>query len=141
MPDLPEEAGFVAELAEAFRARRRAIKHRGAKLDWTRSSESVANAQPPVARLDVDCDYGRPQSKLRIIVWDDRWMWVDARCGSKKGWVWAVTLEGRFLAAKGAKPLVALLEQTLDAIGSANNIEAAIAALWSPHLAQGPREI
>jgi hypothetical protein len=141
MPDAPEQPSFVADLAEELLARRRVLKHRGAKLAWKQSSESLAEGQPPVARLDVDCNYGPPRTKLRIIVWNDRWTWVDARRGSKKGWVWTVTLEGRFLAAKGTKTLVVLLEQTLDAIGSAENIETAIAALWSPHLAKGPREI
>ena len=74
-------------------------------------------ASPEIGRTDVSIRYrvhGASVS-LRLAVWDDRWVWVDARRSSKSGWVWESTTEGRFVSAGGARDLVAHAEETLSA--------------------------
>jgi hypothetical protein len=92
--------------------------------------------------MDINLSYGGPAAKvmLRVMIWDDRSVWVDVRRSSKKGWVWAVTAQGRFVGSRGAEDLVADIEATLG-FPHAPDPSGDIAKIWKAHLASGPAQV
>jgi hypothetical protein len=138
-----DDNDFVSEFAFALHKRAKAIKHRGVKIESQRVKEIKNGVESPIARLDVKLTYRIEQRvTLTVAVWPDRWIWVDARRSSKRGWLWASTLEGRFLARAGAPDLVRHIEATLDAShGPHDHVPHKIAAVWAGSLAHGPREL
>jgi hypothetical protein len=81
-----------------------------------------------------------PKSKtIRMKVWSDRWVWVDARESSKTGWQWKFSAEGRFPGNARWEDLVYSLEETGAVLSDSEkeNIE----KIWSRILAKGPRSV
>ena len=79
--------------------------------------------------------------QLRVQVWGDRWVWVDASRYSKSGWVWEFTSEGRFVSPNGARSLVEHAEAMIIASHKkpAAEVPQAMHDIWSKSLAVGPR--
>jgi hypothetical protein len=135
---------FTVDVIESLKKRSRAIRHRGATVEWCRVQEIEEGRHRDIGRVDIDVAYRVRSARVsfRLIVWGDRQIWVDVRRASKVGWVWAVTLEGRFVSANGARDLVERIEQTLSASwGDAEEIPSMIGAVWSKSLAKGPRAL
>ena len=135
---------FPEEVAAAVQKRARAIRYRGAKVELARVKEVLAGTAEEQRRLDIDISY-RVASLMvlcRLIVWNDRWVWVDVRRRSKQGWLWAATVEGRFIAAEGAREIVQNIERTIDVASSApETVVHEVERIWKPCLAQGPKLI
>jgi hypothetical protein len=132
------EGDFSQEVIEAFRRRNRAISRRGATVECTPVKEIEDGIESLIGRTDVSIKYrGRGERiSIRLIVWGDRWVWIDARRSSKSGWVWESTNEGRFISEGGARDLVTYAEATLSAAHlPAADVARAIAAIWSKSLA------
>jgi hypothetical protein len=95
-------------------------------------------------RLDIDVSYriSAAPVRVRLIVWSDRWLWIDARRSASEGWAWEVTMDGRFLSAERARALIQLLEDTISATrANDGSVPAALERIWKPHLALGPRRL
>jgi hypothetical protein len=75
---------------------------------------------------------------VRLAVWSDRWIWLDARRRGKRGWAWFTTLEGRYIGKNGPDGLVRQLEQIFTA-GLDDDPVRRIGQIWNPILAKGPR--
>jgi hypothetical protein len=93
-----------------------------------------------VADLEIAVKMGAVS--VRVLLWADRWVWVDARqygTRRKGGWVWSKTLEGRFVASGGAGVLVATLEASMSLYAAQPATE--IARIWERHLAVGPQRL
>jgi hypothetical protein len=137
-----ERVDFSAALLEAFRKRSKALSRRGATVECIPVKEIVDGRESELGRTDVTIRYRGPHAQLRVHAWGDRWVWVDARRGSKAGWVWEYTGEGRFISPSGAPGLVQLVEQTMDCAHlAASDVSRAMAAIWSKCLAVGPRRV
>jgi hypothetical protein len=140
---LPDPS-FVDNVQAAFVRRRKPIKHHGVSIEWKAAIEAGNDREAQMARIDVDLSYraGGQRILLRLIAWDDRWIWLDARRSTKRGWAWSCTVEGRFFAAVGARELVARLERTIVVTyGSSAEVPALMRRLWRDCLATGPRLI
>jgi hypothetical protein len=76
---------------------------------------------------------------LRLHVWPDHWIWVDARHSVRGGWRWEFTTEGRFLPAPGPRALCVRIEQMLRAAHlTAARVPDAMRHIWEHTLASGP---
>lgn len=143
--DVSHKTGdFSCAIQEALRKRRRALSRRGASVSWTCVKEIVNGRETEKGRTDVTIDYrvnGLPVT-LRMNVWADRWVWIDARCSTKQGWLWEFTDEGRFISKNGARALVQCAEKTIDAsFLPARDAPSVISKVWSTCLASGPRPL
>jgi hypothetical protein len=111
-------------------------------IEATPVKEIADGKESARGRVDVDIGFRVDGARifLRIHIWDDRWVWIDARRSSKSGWVWEFTREGRFTSPAGARGVVANAEATMDAAFlSADQVPNAMSAIWSKSLATGPR--
>jgi hypothetical protein len=139
-----ERADFSVALLEAFRKRSRALSRLPATVECIPVREIVDGQESELGRTDLTIKYRAKGTRvqLRVHAWGDRWIWVDARRGSKVGWVWEYTNEGRFISPSGAPGLVQLIEQTMDcAYLATSDVSRAMAAIWSKCLAVGPRPV
>lgn len=139
-----KQRDFAQDVAEAFRRRTKAITRRGAKVECVPVKEIVDGQESDIGRVDLGIAYrisGSPV-QLRVHVWGDRWVWVDCRSGSKSGWLWTHTAEGRFVSSKGPRGVIERLEKTIDATWSApQDVVKSVADIWSKCLATGPRRL
>lgn len=143
-PGATNQQDFVQEVIDGLRKRSKAIKHSGGSLDWERVKEIENGVESTIGRLDVDVSYRISASavRIRLIVWSDRWIWIDVRRRAKLGWAWEVTAEGRFLSEQGARDLIRRLEETIDVTWSADaQIASLVERIWKPHLAHGPKRL
>jgi hypothetical protein len=135
---------FSEEVAAAVQKRSRSIKHRGAKLESSRVKEIHDGDAKDSHRLDIDISHRVASRSVlcRLIVWDDRWVWVDVRRSSKSGWVWSTTIEGRFVGAGGAREVVQNIEKTIDAAWRPDETAGQeVERIWTASLARGPKVV
>ena len=133
---------FAHSVRDSFKKRSRALSRRGAVVDCTPVKEIIDGEESLENRLDVTISYRVDGARvsMRLKVWADRWVWFDARCASKLGWVWSHTAEGRFISDNGARDLVARAEKAMDASHlEIKKVEAEMERIWSTNLATGPR--
>lgn len=124
---------FLADVIIALSKRRKAIRHKTRNLAVARVLERTSAAEHE--KLEVSADVNA--ARLRLFVWDDRWVFVDARVPTKgSGWAWEFTYQGR-LAGPAARTLIAAFERTIDATASQDAEE--LECAWKPLLATGPR--
>lgn len=130
---LPAESPFLREVLGGLSKRRKAIRYKLRQISVDKVRERIDSEERE--KLEITCE-GNIQ-KLRLFLWEDRWVFVDARISSKQGWTWEFTHQGRLMGIADARTLVAALEQSIEAssLGDSTTLE----GLWRPLLAQGPR--
>lgn len=116
---------------------------------WKRKRARISIQQ----RIDGDCELKKveivvrsmPQlsrSLLQIHIWEDRWIWIDAREISKSGWLWEWTNEGRPSPSLFGKPLISKFEQSFDEMSHAGtDIKLRLDRIWAGKLADGPKRV
>ena len=52
---------------------------------------------PPLEKLELEPVQGRStrSTATRLYLWEDRWIWIDAREMSRAQWLWSYQFEGR----------------------------------------------
>ena len=135
---------FPHTLNEAFAARRRAIRFIGARLESVVAPDGADSRGHELERGETMLAFrvdGRSVI-LRVHAWQDRWLWVDARHSSKRGWTWEFTAQGRFLPAAGARAVVAKVEEMLRAAHlPPADVPRSMAVIWARTLAAGPKRV
>jgi hypothetical protein len=79
--------------------------------------------------------------RIHVKVWQDRWVWIDARESSPKGWKWFRTFDGRLAGGMAGSDLlnaVLLFDQMLP---PAEQKVDPSATFWTELLLRGPRSI
>lgn len=88
------ESPFLQGIVSALQKRSKSIKHGVSKFSCERVRESSDEISQEIVELSFD--QISPQStRIRVHLWDDRWLWVDVRQASKNGWVFEWRHEGR----------------------------------------------
>ena len=129
----PTESPFLRGILDGLSKRRKAIRYKVRQISVEKVRERTGSEERE--KLEITCE-GNAQ-KLRLFLWDDRWVFVDARISSKQGWAWEFTYQGRWMGIADARVLVAALEQSIEA--SSLGDSAKLEGVWRPLLAQGPR--
>lgn len=129
------ESAFINDVLEALRKRQKAIKY---KVRDITCEKVIERDEVDREKMEITI---RPlrRAAIRLFIWDDRWAWVDCRLGTKKGWAWQWTTDGRLLGSIDGRMVVSLLEQTIDAAATADNGTSVFADVWSTKLARGLR--
>ena len=125
---------FLADTLRCLAKRRKAIRHKVRDIAVEKVLERTGRGERE--KLEIACT----GPALRLFVWDDRWVFIDARTLVKdKGWTWEFTDQGRLVGGADGRGLVAALEETIEAVSSQSS--AALKQIWKPLLASGPRLI
>lgn len=131
----PPKSAFLSDVLLALEKRRKAIRHKVRQLAVEKVLERADGDQQE--KLEICCDVG-VREKVRLFLWDDRWVFVDARAPTKdSGWAWEFTNQGRLGGGSDARALVQAFEQSIDA--AADQSADGLARVWTPLLASGPR--
>lgn len=130
----PPKSQFLADALAALSKRRKAIRNKVRKLSVEKVLERTDGDE--WEKLEVTCDDGLGQ-RLRLFLWEDRWIFIDARASAKKGWAWEFTEQGRLVGGLDARALVEALEASLEA--SFQRSSASMKQIWTPLLTTGPR--
>jgi len=128
------DSPYLTLLSGALMKRRKAIKYRVKKIEFQKIIEKGAESSN-TKKLEITIT---PCSRvvIRLFVWDDRWVWIDARRSSKNGWLFEWTSSGRVLQ-ESARNLVSTLEQSISyAVASEDN---KLNNIWDKMLHRGPR--
>ena len=136
------ESDALLDLAESLRRRGKSLKKKGNKILTKRVVEGVNSDKRE--RLEIEIRPSRLNEKVcvRLLFWEDRWAWIDARASGKKGWLWEWTYDGRLLGEYSGRHIVQALEETLETTyrltaGRTNEL----AKIWTHMLATGPKEV
>lgn len=131
---------FLAEVLAALKKRRRAIKYTLRELTAEKIVERGEGQDRE--KLEIGCEFRSSQhTALRLFLWGDRWIWVDARSLKKgDGWTWHFTHEGRAVGGLTGRQIVEALEASIAASSPVhNNHTELLEQVWRPILALGPR--
>jgi hypothetical protein len=124
---------FLAEVLASLAKRRKAIRHKARSITVEKVRER-ANAEER-EKLEISAEVGA--ARLRLFVWDDRWVFIDARAPTKRsGWAWEFSYEGRMVGDE-ARALIGAFEQSIEA--TTTQPAETLAGVWKPLLASGPR--
>lgn len=130
----PPENAFLTEFLGALSKRRKPIGYKLRKMSVEKVLEPTGTENRE--KLEIVCEGWRRQS-LRFFLWDDRWLFVDARLPGRQGWTWEFTREGRLTGAIDAPNAVGMLEKSIEL--SWLGEKKALDLLWTPFLAHGPK--
>ena len=134
---------FPASVCRAFERRLRALHLLDAEIETQLVPDTDAGGADflrgeTTLRLRVD---GR-SVLTRAHAWPDHWVWIDARHSVRGGWQWQFTTQGRFIAASGARALVANVEKMMHmAHRPAGEVPGAMHSIWDGALISGIRRI
>src|SRR4051812_19467133 len=104
---------FLDDFGAWLAKRSKAIKYQGAQLAFQRCDEP--RGEPAYVGVQISFPVEARTVSVRLKAWADRWIWLDARRSTKRGWAWSVTLDGRLIASDLAGDLVQQLEATIAA--------------------------
>jgi hypothetical protein len=130
----PPKSAFLADTLRCLAKRRKAIRRKVRDI----ALEKVLERTDGQEREKVEITCTGPT--FRLFVWDDRWVFVDARALAKgQGWTWEFTYQGRLMGGVEAPGLVKAFEDSIEAAGVQSS--ATLERVWKPLLASGPRPI
>lgn len=140
MDRLPEfETTDLKAFAAALAARSKALKRRFFDVALCRGADSGGD-YPEIAEATFR-KLRSPKSKsIRLVIWPDRWVWVDAREAGPAGWKWSFNAEGRISSAKTWADLIRSVED-LDVLFSSSADHSMVdraSAAWDAVLLKGP---
>jgi hypothetical protein len=138
---LRRDPDLLSELAEAVQLRSKALRHKFASVEVEPGCDE--DCDPSMDKLSVTLREGISvnSTTLRFIFWQDRWVWVDARTGSTKGWHWSLTHQGRLRGGYTGREFLRCVEQfhqLLPTKTSPMDLESA-SRFWEKLLLKGPR--
>jgi hypothetical protein len=127
---------FLESICIAFQKRRKSLSHRASYADIAK----VYERRGPDAEEHVEIDLVKyDRALLRLWAWPDRFIWLDARRPTKKGWDWSWTRDGRLVGSSSAPDVIAALEATYDTLYEMNADRAdELNEPWVRVLARGP---
>jgi hypothetical protein len=104
------ETAYLNEVVQAFVKRSKALKRKFKDLRLERIYDEAA--VPPMECLQVSfrTSFSPSGPRVKLRVWENRWVWVDARQPSKAGWLWSSTSEGRIAGGKSGTDVLRALE-------------------------------
>lgn len=135
------ESEFLENVARAFRKRRKALSHRTTRADYAKVYDVKGTERHE--RLEIYLDELRLRGALlRLHAWQNRWIWLDARRGTKTGWAWSWSLEGRLLGECSGQNVIEALEETHDLLYQMDSSRTPeLSEPWKKLLGRGPLEV
>ncbi len=136
------ENKFLASVLTGLKKRHKALKHKTSAIACDKVIERLGDTSREKLEVSLRSIAAEGKLHLRAFVWEDRWVWIDCRSPSKRGWRWEWTHEGRLLPIHDGRKLVDALEGALDLAYSVDADAASeLSATWRTLLAQGPKPV
>jgi hypothetical protein len=126
------EAPLLASVSEAFRSRRKAIRHSTKSFAIARELEESPAEPPERLNADAETHESRP-TQVRLSVWPDGALWFRVCQPAKQGWAFLSAFHGQ-LRSPSSEDLVAWFEQSLGLVhGSIRppDCEQQLMSIWS----------
>jgi hypothetical protein len=79
--------------------------------------------------------------RIHLKVWQDRWVWIDARESSKKGWKWFRTFDGRLAGGMTGSELLNAVLLFNEMLPPAEQKVDSSATFWTETVLRGPRSV
>lgn len=117
------ENAFIADLIVSVQRRRKAIAYRVRVLRCDKVIERNGDVEQEKLEIELHVRASARVCVVRLFIWEDRWVFVDARVGSKHGWKWEWTRKGKLLGSVNGRSLAEALERTIDFAPSMSTAE------------------
>jgi len=144
MSTLPKfENSFLNEVAESFTKKRKSLAYDSHDLRFNKVYDIVEDKKVEKVEIFIQSSSSRNCIKMRLYVWGDRWIWIDARKGRKKGWEWEYSKDGRLSGHSSPRQLIEAFKKFYSAschFDTQSFIQDA-ASVWETILAIGPIEV
>ena len=89
MESLPDfNSQFLNECVKSFSKVRKSLKNASQDLKINKIIEVREADEFEKIELVIRASLSRNGIRVRLHVWDDRWLWIDARKSVKNGWEW-----------------------------------------------------
>lgn len=132
----PPKSAFLVNVLFALAKRRKAIQHQVRTIAVQKVIEGTTDDE----QEKIEIELGVAGQSFRMFLWDDRWVYVDARRPRKNaGWEWEFTRQGRLVGGVNVRMLVEALKRSIDATNT--QCGPALDQIWTPLLATGPRPV
>lgn len=128
----------LKEVYESVRRRSKAIRHRGGTLTYARVIERENECETEKLEFSYRSNRAKTSPVIRMYVWSDRWVWIDARKSAKRGWEWEWTGEGRVFGPSIGQFLTKAFENSISEMTRNNeNTASNIEVIWNSLLSDG----
>lgn len=146
MKHLPDfESSFLQDITESFSRVRKSIKYDADDLKFTKVLDKVSNASSEKIEITICSSKSRNSIRIRMYVWDDRWLWIDARRSTNinDGWEWEYTIEGKMSGSSTERELFDTLKSFYkeSQMYNAENATSNANLCWKKLIATGPKEV
>jgi len=134
------ETPSLRNLLDAMRKRSKALGKKFRRIAFETATDESLDL--PLEKLQISFQQGA-RTQIQVILWSDRWVWLDARESSKRGWKWSCTFDGRLAGGRSESELLLAVEHfsaLLPGDGLAGDIKSA-SQIWDNMLVKGPRLI
>lgn len=124
------------DFKDAVLKRSKSLKNRFYDFDLV----SLVDNGCEVAQLTLRRSRSPKSATIKVNVWPDRWIWVDAREMASRGWEWSFGTEGRLSGSMKWSDVIRSVEKLDDCLvidTSSEGLRAA-ARIWQPVLLKGP---
>ncbi len=133
------ESPYLQGFMKSFMKRSKAMKHKVKTYELSKEFEEGDNVV--YERFNVDFTlWGAQPPTIRLSLWDDRWLWIDVRQRSKRGWVFECQHEGRIGDCPYEK-IVGALEESIALLAEAHksrDICLKLRDMWNKIAIAGP---
>jgi len=144
MSNLPDfESPFLSDIAKSFSKIRKGLKYDSHDLKFNKVMDLVGDRKSEKVEISIRSSASRNNIRTRLYIWDDRWLWLDARKSKQKGWAWEYTVEGRLSGSATEKELMEALKSFYKNSLSYDeeNIGSQAYAFWNGLIAMGPKAV
>lgn len=136
------ENQFLESLVFSLKKRRKSLAHKNVTIRCDKVYETTEGLRTEIAEVVLDDSIAPNRSAaLRLNVWPNRWVWVDARKYEKKGLAWSWSFEGRLQGNCSARDLVETAEESFlfSRYADPSPTISEINKYWHAILATGPK--
>jgi hypothetical protein len=137
------ESQFLTQIAEAFVRKRKSLKYNASILKFHKIYDIVEGKKVEKIEISVESSLSRNSVRMRLYIWEDRWVWIDARKAGKMGWDWEFSKHGRLSGDCSPRQLIEAFKQFYFSSSlfdtQARTLEAS--TIWGEILAAGPVEV
>ena len=88
------DSPFLEEVALSLRKRSKAIKNRAVRFTCERVRELRDSGDYELMEMQIEL-HRTPRIQFSFKLWSDRWLWIDIRQPSKRGWLFDWQHDGR----------------------------------------------
>ncbi len=141
VPDF--ENHVLTEIAVTFAKKRRSLKYNASTLKFHKVYDIVEGEKVEKIEISVESSRSRNSIRMRLYIWEDRWVWIDVRKAGKVGWDWEFSKHGRLSGNYSPRQFIEAFKEFYSSSALFDSQATALEAfaVWNEILATGPAEV